>query len=554
VSPSRTKRSKLLAAALFASLLPGRPALAGDLGTAQRKIQAARYQVDNNTQEAQDDLDAATQELEGLDDATRGPLLQEITELRKQIVAKRIASALDSVRHALERTESNWKEGGDRRDDALIERNYASLAEQLGALPQDDPDVKATLERLAKSRAEYSASLKKGDRDRIVGNALKRWQETERRVDLDSATKETAPPSAQDFLRKSHVATGCEGCRELLDKLHASFFSKPDVVAAAKSYAGDPDWKPVLERATQARDAARGQICATANRLMDSLDSVDASSVEGAVGRAHYLVETVEEAVAAPAGAATLSRAQALEKKWADQQSRAKGAAAERAHAIEASCDPFWAEAAKSFGSGFVELDPLDCVKNPGRWRGKRVRFTNVDNHLKGEYWDDGTYGFIVKVNGSPVALTQDPGLVEAIRQAQKVGNVALSPWPDTVEDAIGIVEGVCVVEGRFYSSITKQESKTGASWEAPLVRVTSLKQAPLAFVEGKGTNLSRVPGLPDVPVAIQGKTASSASEGGGWFFTVVLGLFCFGVSVVAVGGAIGAVIYFRKKSSGEST
>ncbi|HZU96919.1 MAG TPA: hypothetical protein VFF73_09520 [Planctomycetota bacterium] len=526
----------MVAALLLACALP---AFAGDAGVARRKVMAAENARD--AAEAEENLKEAEAELEGLDDATKAEIRASIDACRKNLAAQKIASALKSVDGTLDRTESMFGDG-DRRDDSLIQRNFGIVAERLAELPQDDPGVKAALARLAKLRAAHEGLGKKESRDKTVGLALRIWK----KIQIgDEWKSDEATTPATKFLSGQYANAGCERSLRVVEEL-TGFLENEKVRKALADFPDDPELKAAADRARKTRLEAATKACQVLAKLMDELDSVEPTSEGERLGHILAVPERAKSATGAPEQPATLARAEALAKKWRDRLEGNKAAASELQKKIAESCGPFWQENTKDF-SGFVEIDPADCLKNLDKWKGKRVRFTNLDNHLKGEYWDDSTLGFVVHVNGMPVALVQDPGLTDAIRAAQKAGNVSLSPWPYTVEDAIGVIEGKCVLQGRVYSQLTKQESRTGLTYEAPLVRITSLKQESLAFVEGKGTNLSTIPGLPPVPVEVRGGAggASGSSSGVGWLF-VLLGGLCFFGTLVAMAGA--AVLYLKMK------
>jgi hypothetical protein len=483
----------------------------------------------------------------------------KIAELRKRCVEAQVAQELNGAERIFQEIENPKTEKNAWFFNDCLKKE-PEIKEHLDKLPKDHPKVQAAYARLDKDLAEARKNLGSAERDEAVGPAIKQWKELKEKIAKEYAgwEKSVCPPHTMGKWDEFQTDFGFNNLKKCTDRIYDvdQFLTGfNDMGQALKSkFKDDPELQGCVKEGKAIESETGELICKIVNQVFDTLEKEVQSKEQhqAAMNQAKNFVRNLDSwhTQFAPSYEATKKRGEAIVGKAEGENAAAAAKVEEWKTKLTASCDPFWTEATKHYSeSDFVKLNSHDMVLSIGSVKGKKVRFVKAGNWLEGEFYNDGVYAFIVDANG-PVAFKYDAGLLDAYRKGREATGVHWNQYPDPIEDVIGVVDGTCTVDHQAYSQITKQHYKTGVQTEAVLVRVTSYKSTPWALVEGKGTNLSKIPGATDFPVNISGSSGAEAgvgvstSSGGGssrhGFLHMMHRFMAWGMcALLALGGAL---------------
>lgn len=474
--------------------------------------------------------------LKGDESVLDPPQKQELEKRWADVRAKAVKDDLDAgfavVEKPLGKAEAMLKgeEDTGRSGFSSIEQQLGWAKEALEKAQKGDPRHAAMVARYNAAVTELKKQVEKATHDEVVGAALQNWKYVNENDPEERQGWEQEPLHTYEAWRKTN-SDMMPKCRET-HQMAARWLGEERVKKALKEYPQDAELLKakaeadalLLKSAERFAEAIKGMIDEAGNHTKERPKDL--------LQETKYLKDNVERVLSeCPPRAAAVAQVQGLmdriEKEMAEFEAN-KQALTEK---CKAAASDAWPGMADDF-SGFVDMDPTDCVENIEGWKGKLVRFTDCSDRAGWEY-TRGDCAMVTPVNGVPVGLIMDDGLEAALAKMEEATGLERGDY----EDVIAVVEGTLKIqESEWVQAANDWFPKYMHT--SPRCRIVAVKCTNVAVSGASGTcSLSDVDDMPTIEVVGKG----AVPGGGGGFFggllKLVCGLGCCLVFLGAVGG-----------------
>jgi hypothetical protein len=455
-------------------------------------------------------------------DAKKLLTADEIAGYRKRLdkaKADQVASTSDAD---IAEAEKRIKEIGDTLDhpDKIhywedVEKSIGYAADRLAKCPLADPRSLKLKTALDEHRKKLASMHAQGDRDQIVGPALKYWTscKTDYAKDSDGWEQESTPTTLNDFMHHSPPKLGCEKTELLLQQGIHRWLEADNVKKAQAQYANDPEWKKTWDEVNALREKATAKYVSFVKSIVDEAEKLPAGRErDDFKGHFYNLKNDVQRTVGDfPAGKELTKRLEAIEKKWEGDKSAAEGAKKDLDKKLVEAANLAWPGMLGAFKT--KKLDAPAALANPGSWNGTYIHISGgargVNLNRSGWDYEDQFY-FIVDIDGIPVAGNLDSGLADAIKTVEKTTGIER----DSDEEIVGVIDGTCKVWSLFHYS-NGNKSVRDRQVDAVRMRIVALKAVTVAAACGQGTSLQKAAGYKDISVSESGSGADGSGRHG---------------------------------------
>ena len=448
-----------------------------------------------------------------------------------------VDAAFNTVEKPLDKGEKMLKGEVDtgRSGFGSIEQQLTWAAEALAEAPKQDPRFKAMTDRLAKAQAELKRQIAQAEHDEAVGSSVQAWTYRNENNQDERAGWEQEPLHTYEAWRRTtnNIMPKCEAAH----RMAKSWLEDERAQAGVKAYPQDPQIVKIKGEAEALLQKTAERYAAAIKNITDEAGNHTKEQPKDLVQSLKYLEDTVERVLAecpprAEALAAVKGLRERIEGEMADAQANKEALLA----ACTAAAADVWDDMKGDF-SGFVDMDPTECVDSIDAWKGKLIYLENPNDRAGWEY-TRGDNALVTPINGVPVALMYDDGMYQALQKMKEATGLSLGDW----QDVIAVVEGTCKVQESEWSSALNDWYPKFLH-TSPRCRILAFRAGPFAIsLASRSTNLSEVPDMPEIEVEPKGEVPGGG--GGGFFMTLVKLVFGLGCCVVVL-GALGGGGYY---------
>ncbi|HEV8608334.1 MAG TPA: hypothetical protein VGQ99_23580 [Tepidisphaeraceae bacterium] len=411
-----------------------------------------------------------------------------IKKYQSRIDAARIKLRDHNKSVALDRAADNLKEleelvatdpfkGKDETEAYKVFTRLKSLSDRVQAefrrIPQDEPEVKAVLDRVAAANAKVQAAAGQWGIDKMQEQFVARWEYT---------NKQFAGWESEKLDSKETARGRVEGLSKTVQAVRAVayFMNERDTKETMEQYKNNKVVAETVATARKVSDDASAKLNEGFNTVVAEIERQPMPGKEADRMKIRYLMHDAEEWFAGTKyKEPNVARAVALENKWNAEVARIEKERAETLKRMTAEASAAWPkiDAKVAAESGFT---PADAE----RWKGKTIKIKGYYNRTG---WDfDAMYDFAADVKGVPVAGTYAPHVREAYNQVQEKSHYGIDDH--TGWDLIAVVEGTGKINRRvtteWKDANTRQllfKTEGHASETCVIIKIIGLHTGPLA-------------------------------------------------------------------------
>jgi hypothetical protein len=403
-------------------------------------------------------------------DATRASL----KEHNKTVSIERSADILKELE---DKVATDPFKGLDERAAHDMYVDIKSLADRVKGeftrVPQDQPEIKAVLDRVAKAQAKAEAASGKWAIEKMQEQFVESWKVDSKHFEGWEAEKplpEAAKERRVDGLYKTTQAV----------RGSAYWLNDRETKETIEKYKDDPIVKATAKEAQDTLEAAALKLSKAFNDVLAMAEAAPMPQKESDRFAALVLAGDAEQWFAGTKHQGpNVARAKALDEKWKAEVARIEKERAATLKRMTDEATAAWAkiEPSLTFERGF---DPADAE----RYKGKTIRIKGYYNRTG---WDfDAMYHFACDVKGKPVAGNYAPHVLAAFNDVQDKSHFGIDDH--TGWDVIAIVEG----EGKINRRVTTEfrdkdtrevlfKAESHVAEPCVLIKVIGLHTGPLA-------------------------------------------------------------------------
>ncbi len=429
-----------------------------------------------------------SQDLLGSDDTKTYMDANKIKAYQARLDALRVKLKAHNNAVAVERAEPSLKEleeqvaadpfkGADETNAHGIFTDLQTLVDrtraELTRVPPEDPQVKASLARLAAAKAKIEASASKWTIEQMQQQIAASWKLNSQYFagwESERLSPNAAAQRRVDGLEKT--ARAVSGT--------SYWLNSADTKETLQKYKDNPVVKSTAQEAHKTQDAAAAKLNDGFNAVLADMEKKPMPDRDGERMAAHFLSNDAAQWLAGTKYKdATVARAAALDTKWKAEAVRIEKERGETLKRMTAEASAAWPriEASAAPEGGF---DPSDADK----WKGKTIKIKGYYNRTG---WDfDGYYDYCVDIKGVPVAGMYAPNVKAAYADVQKRSHYGIDDH--TGWDLIAVVEGKGTIKRRTKTDWKDADThelifKTESYVPEPcvLIRIIGLHTGPLA-------------------------------------------------------------------------
>ncbi len=384
--------------------------------------------------------------------------------------------AADNLKELEDRVAADPFKGADDREAYKVFTGLKSLSDRVLAefrrIPQDDPDIKAVLDRVAAANAKVEAAAGKWGIEKMQEEFTNHWT---------FSSKPFAGWESERLDAKEVARGRVEGLNLTVQAVRGTVYwlNQPDTKQTLEKYKDNTVVSATAATARKTLDESAAKLNEAYNTVVAEVERQPMPEKEADRMKIRYLMHDAEDWFAGTKFKdANVARAVTLENKWNAEVARIEKERAETLKRMTAEATAAWPKIeAKTPAEGFT---PADAE----RLKGKTIKIKGYYNRTG---WDfDSTYDYAVGILGVPVAGNYAPHVREAYDDVQKRSHYGIDDH--TGWDLIAIVEGPGQIRRRVttewkdantHQIIFKTESLV--SEPCVLIKIIGLHTGPLA-------------------------------------------------------------------------
>jgi len=398
-------------------------------------------------------------------------------KLRNHNKAVALDRAADNLKELEEMVATDPFKGKDETEAYKTFTRLKSLSDRVQGefrrIPQDDPEVKAVLDRVAAANKKVEAAGGQWGIDKMQEQFVARWEYTHKQFEGWESEKLDPKESARG--RVEGMGKTVQAVRAI-----AYWMDERDTKETLAQYKDNKVVAETLAAARKISDDASAKLNEAFNTVVSEIERQPMPVKEADRMKIRYLMHDAQEWFAGTKYKdANVGRAVALENKWNAEVARIEKERAETLKRMTAEASAAWPriEAKVAAEGGF---NPADAEQ----WKGKTIKIKGYYNRTG---WDfDAMYHFAVDIKGTPVAGYYAPNVLEAYNQVQEKSHYGINDH--TGWDLIAVVEGVGKINRRVTTEWKDKDThqllfKTEghASENCVIIRIIGLHTGPLA-------------------------------------------------------------------------
>jgi hypothetical protein len=381
------------------------------------------------------------------------------------------------LRELEERVASDPFKGTDDISAYNVYSDINSLSDRVKAefrrVPQDDPDIKAVLDRVAAANAKVEAASSKWAMDKMQERFASGWK---------FESQSFAGWESEQLEPNSVKQRRIEGLNKTTQAIRGTVYwlNEADTKQAIEKYKDNATVQATVRAAHKTLDEASAKLNEGFNLVVAEAEGQPMPARESDRSEMKYLAH---DAATWFAGTkykdANVARAEALDGKWKAEVARIEKEMEEWLKKATADADAAWPRIAMSLNAekGF---NPSEAAQ----WKGKTVEIKGYYNRSG---WDfDGAYDFSCDIKGFPVGGNYAPDVLAAFNDASRHTRFGINDhigW-----DVIAVVEGPGQIKRRITTEWKDKDThtllmKTESYVPEPCVvlRIIALRAGPVA-------------------------------------------------------------------------
>jgi len=384
----------------------------------------------------------------------------------------------DTLKELEDRVAADPFKGANDQDAYKTFNSLKSLSDRVLAefrrIPQDDPDIKAVLDRVAAANARVQAATGQWGIDKMQEQFVARWE---------YINKPFAGWESEKLDPKEAARGRVEGLSKTVQAVRAIAYwlEERDTKETVERYKNNKVVAETLAAARKVSDEASAKLNEAFNAVVAEIERQPMPAKEADRMKIRYLLHDAEDWFAGTKyKEPNVARAVALENKWNAEVARIEKERSETLKRMTAEASAAWPkiEARVAAEGGFT---PADAE----RWKGKTIKIKGYYNRTG---WDfDSMYDFAADIKGVPVAGNYAPNVLEAYNQAQEKSHYGIDDH--TGWDLIAVVEGTGKINRRvtteWKDANTRQllfKTEGHASEPCVIIKIIGLHTGPLAI------------------------------------------------------------------------
>lgn len=475
-----------------------------------------------------------------LDAAQAKELEKRWADMRAQAVKDDIDAGFRAVEKPLGKAEEMLKNGGTYFENIDQQLEYAT--KELAEAEKQDPRFAAMTARVNKAKAELARQREQAQHDEVVGAALKGWAYRKENNASEREGFEEEPLHTYEQWRKtnSDIMPKCAAAHRMAH----DWLDDDRAKTALRAYPKDAELLKAKAEADAILQKSAERYTAAIKNITEEGQNHTKEQPKDFVQSLGYLRSNVDRQLSDGAQKTeALAAVQGLIDKIEAEMAEAKANKEALTQTCVDAANEVWPDMQGDF-SGFVDMDPTECVEDIDAWKGKLVHLENPTDRAGWEY-TRGDNALVTPINGVPVAFMYDDGLWAAIQKMEEATGLEMGDF----QDVIAVVEGTCKVQESEWSSALNDWFPKYMH-TAPRCRILAFRAGPFAASLASGTtNLEEVPDMPSIEVKAKG----AVPGGGGGFFMglikLVFGLGCCVIFLGALGGG-GYFVYMQQQKA----